>query len=101
MRRNTEIPNDIATSLRSENPVSRGTAIFELASGGYYAPELVGQLANDGEPFMFGTPVLAVANAYLKLTSGTKYTGPLQRSVDAIAENMADEWGKGTLLSGE
>lgn len=98
MRKTTGIPNDIASSLRSGNPVSRGTAIFKLASGGYSAPELVGPLANDDEPFMFGTPVLAVANAYLKVVSGKKYEGPLQESVDVIAEEMVDEWGKGTLL---
>lgn len=98
MRKTTEIPNDIAASLKSSNPVSRGTAIFKLASGGYSAPEFVGPLANDDEPFMFGTPVIAVANAYLKVVSGKKYDGPLQDSVAIIAEEMVDEWGKGTLL---
>ena len=47
---------------------------------------------------MFGTPVIAVANAYLKVVSGKKYDGPLQDSVAIIAEEMVDEWGKGTLL---
>lgn len=98
MRKTTAIPNDIAASLRSSNPVSRGIAIFKLASGGYSAPELVGPLANDDEPFMFGTPVLAVANAYLKVVSGTGCEGQLQESVAIIAEEMVDEWGKGTLL---
>lgn len=98
MRKTTAIPNDIAASLRSNNPVSRGTAIFKLASGGYSAPELVEPLANDDEPFMFGTPVLAVANAYLNVVSGMKYEGPLQESVAIIAQEMVDEWGKGTLL---
>ncbi len=55
-------------------------------------------MANDDEPFMFGTPVLAVANAYLEVVSGTKYEGPLQESVAIIAQEMADEWDKGTLL---
>ena len=47
---------------------------------------------------MFGTPVLAVANAYLKVVSGTGCEGQLQESVAIIAEEMVDEWGKGTLL---
>ena len=98
MRKTTEIPDDIAASLASSNPVSRGTAIFKLASGGYSAPEFVGPMANDDESFMFGTPVLAVANAYLEVVSGAKYECPLQESVAIIAQEMADEWGKGTLL---
>ena len=98
MRKTTGIPNDIAASLESNNPVSRGTAIFKLASGGYSAPELVRPLVNDNAPFMFGTPVLAVANAYMKVTLGAKYEGPLKLSVNAIAQELTDEWGKGTLL---
>lgn len=98
MRKTTAIPNDIAASLRLGNPVGRCTAIFKLASGGYSAPALVEPLVNDDEPFMFGTPVLAIANAYLKVVYGTKYEGPLQESVAIIAEEMVDEWGKGTLL---
>ena len=92
------VPDEIAESLRSQNPVRRGTAIFKLASGGYSAPELVEPLVNDSEPFMFGIPVRDAANAYMVLISGMKYDGPFKKSIHAIAQEMADEWGKGTLL---
>ena len=98
LRKTKGVPDDIVSSLQSDNPVSRGTAILKLASGAYFAPELVAPLVNDNTPFMFGTPVLAVANAYMKVALGTKYEGPLEHSVNAIVQEMTDEWGKRTLL---
>lgn len=84
--------------MQSDNPVSRGMTILKLASGAYFAPELAALLVNDNTPFMFGTPVLAVANAYMKMELGTKYEGPLQQSVNVIVQEITDEWDKRTLL---
>ena len=93
MRRTTDVPDEIKRRLQSGNPVSRGTAIFELATRGYNSPELVEPLANDKAPFMFGMPVLAPANAYLAVTSGANYDGPYGDLVLKIASGMREEWG--------
>lgn len=101
MESHSDVPDVIKSHLRSKNPVSRGTAIYELVSGGYSAPDLVEPLASDEEPFMFGIPILAPANAYLSLTAGTKYEGPYGDTVSRFVIDMSEEWGKGSFDPGE
>jgi hypothetical protein len=85
--------------LQSGNPVSRETVIFELVWGGYSSPELVEPLVSDKEPFMFGMPVLAAANAYLTVASGVKYEGPYEDLVPRVVYEMREEWGRGSASS--
>ena len=56
-------------------------------------------LVSDKEPFMFGMPVLAAADAYLTVASGLKYEGPYEDLVPRVVYEMREEWGRGSASS--
>ena len=63
----SERTDDIAETrekLGSENPGTRATGILKLVRCGIDDPTLVEPPTTDPEPFMFGMPVLVMANTY-------------------------------------
>ncbi|MEE6147925.1 hypothetical protein VXJ25_08030 [Olsenella sp. YH-ols2223] len=78
--------------LGSQNPGTRATGILELVRRGIDDPTLVEPLTTDPEPFMFGMPVLVMANAYMQLIGRATYEGLYAGMVDAAAEDLRKEW---------
>lgn len=83
---------EIGEKLESENPGTRAAGILELVRCGIANPALVEPLTTDSEPFMFGMPVLVMANAYMQLIDKATYEGPYAGMVDAAAEDLRKEW---------
>lgn len=83
---------EVREKLGSENPGTRAAGILELVRCGIADPVLVEPLTTDSEPFMFGMPVLVMANAYMQLIDKATYEGPYTGMVDAAAEDLRKEW---------
>lgn len=83
---------EIRERLESENPGTRAAGILELVRCGIANPTIVEPLTTDLEPFMFGMPVLVMANAYMQLIEKATYEGPYAGMVDAAAEDLRKEW---------
>ena len=83
---------EIKGKLGSDNPDTRAQGILALARCGISDPDLVEPLVNDTEPFMFGVPVLVLANAYLQLIGEARYEGIWADMVDAETEDLRRAW---------
>ncbi len=67
--------------LSSDNPFTRANAIVDLDASGFDLPDLVEPLTSDDGPFMFGLPVLVVANAYMVRHGHGEYVGAYEDAV--------------------
>ena len=83
---------EIREKLSADNPGTRAAGILNLVRRGISEPDLVEPLVNDTEPFMFGMPVLVLANAYMQLIGMMRYEGPYTHMVDAAEEDFRKEW---------
>jgi hypothetical protein len=67
LKSSDETYSDYKERLSSDNSITRAKAIMDLSKEEGDFPELVEPLADDNEPFMFGEPVLTLANAYISV----------------------------------